>query len=175
MKRLMVIAASTVAFTLLGSTTAFAFWTSAGRASQVTASAATLPKVERPAAELAGRKVIVTWRRTAMMVDAYRVRRHGEGVAGVICARVEERSCTDKAVPVGKWRYTVEPLRGRRWVGPVSDRSGPVTVAGTPERAQQAAPEGPAAPPTQTPTPTPAPTPTPVESDEPTAPPSATS
>lgn len=108
----------------------------------VAAAARTLPAAGTPGATAEESAVTVRWPQVlvapATPADGYLVTRYDAdsgaaaatlaGCAGVVAAL----SCTEAAVPDGRWRYAVRAVQGAKWVGPAGPTGPVLTVASTP-------------------------------------------
>lgn len=103
-----------------------------------------VPAVAAPAASAAGQDVTVTWSPATLTggtpVTGYVVRRYDLGGTAhsvlSACTSVVGTSCVEQGVPVGTWRYTVQPTIGG-WRGPESATSAQVTTTLVPAPAVQ--------------------------------------
>jgi hypothetical protein len=136
LKRLAVLAIATTAFLAVGTAVAFAVWTVPPSRAQVGAKAGEMPDGNRPGVKAVDGSVVVRWLAagdaSASGSLRYRVSRYaqdgtkqqalkscGDTVVGL--------TCTEAGVPVGTWRYTVQPVLGQ-WTGDESGKSEPVTI-----------------------------------------------
>ncbi len=140
MRRLSALLIGVCALALAGAADAGASW-QAGGSAPAYARAETMPAGSTPLAGLSEGSVTVSWTAANLAgggaPEGYVVRRYaasGEEVAiGAGCAgTIAALSCTEAAVPPGRWRYTVTPvLQG--WRGAESAASAtvavPVTIA----------------------------------------------
>jgi len=123
----------------LAAGTAWAGWSSsASGAGRV--SSQTVPQGSTPVAFVAVRDVTVSWSAVQLSggtpVAGYRLARYpASGTTAeslTSCSGVlAGLSCTETAVPVGSWRYTVTPVHGS-WTGTASAYSNTVTVMAPP-------------------------------------------
>ncbi|HXJ63844.1 MAG TPA: hypothetical protein VNN79_08830, partial [Actinomycetota bacterium] len=130
--------AATLAVTAVagGATTASAAWTASG--SGASRSAATSVNAgQTPSGVVTGRDVAVSWLASTLAsgaaVDGYVVRRYTTaGVVQTVNASctgvVPGLACTEKGVPSGTWKYTVQPRSGDNWTGAESGFSANVAV-----------------------------------------------
>jgi hypothetical protein len=135
--RIAIVAATTAALGVLGTTTALALWTVEGRTT-AKSSASQVPASAAPRAKAVGVSVTVSFpegaKKSDIAIRGFRVARYdGSNLrvdAGSGCADVVEQvSCVEQNVPPGKWRYTVRPVVGNSWTGPESQLGNTVVIA----------------------------------------------
>jgi ABC-type Fe3+-hydroxamate transport system substrate-binding protein len=110
---------------------------SVGVSGSAASAAKTMPAGTVPSGSVAGNSVTVTWAASTFAgggaVPGYVVRRFNDvgGAEATVLAAcagiVSGTSCTEDAVPIGVWRYTVTPAAGS-WRGTQSAQSPSVTV-----------------------------------------------
>lgn len=112
-----------------------------------------------PTASATGDSVTVRWVASTLLngvpVSGYVVTRYDAGtrvsqtILPSCTGRVAGTSCTEHAVPVGRWVYTVTPVFAANWRGAESPASAPVTIGGAPRVDQPATPTAPTRTPVQ--------------------------
>ncbi|HLL65167.1 MAG TPA: LamG-like jellyroll fold domain-containing protein, partial [Micromonosporaceae bacterium] len=119
---------------------AWAYWGGiAASGANGTATAASIGAQSAPGAVVGGAQgVAVSWPATTLSdghaVAGYLVKRYDAGTSalqstGTGCSgTITTLSCTEAAVPLGSWKYTVTPLIGTNWQGPESSKSAQVSV-----------------------------------------------
>jgi hypothetical protein len=131
-RRLTAIAvAVTITLTLVAGNAA-AYWTSSSSAGAGGAAATTVNQGATPTASGVGNTVTVNWATTTLangdavadyLITRYDVATH---TPQLVCT-VAATTCTDSAVPVGQWVYSVTPRVGINWRGLESPMSNQVT------------------------------------------------
>jgi hypothetical protein len=118
--------------------TARASWSPA-IAGSGSAVAFSMPTAEAPSVTVTDRDLVVSWAEAVfpngIPVDGYIVSRYGvpDGTPEIVGAgcdgTIASLSCTERAVPPGRWTYTVTPVHGD-WTGPEGPASADATVGG---------------------------------------------
>lgn len=99
---------------------------------------ATVDRGETPVVEADGDAITVSWAASALStgeaVDGYRVARYdatthvAQTVLTSCTGTITATTCTEAAVPVGRWVYAVTPVYSTNWLGEASLDSNPVDV-----------------------------------------------
>lgn len=146
----MIVAAGAISAVAMGSgLTAWASWSVGSTGGRASIKADNLPAVGKPAvgrsAALKGGAPKVEWEAVRFpsghAVGGYVVTRHAGLVQAEVCrVTAVMLTCTDSAAKPGtSVTYTVRAIAGKRWSGPPSPISDPVTVPGKPTASDLAA------------------------------------
>jgi hypothetical protein len=101
-------------------------------------SAASVGAGATPAVAHAAQSVTVSWTASTLSnghaVDGYVIKRYDSGgnaqtIGSGCTGTITGLTCTETAVPVGQWQYTVTPVIGAGWHGSESAKSTVVTIA----------------------------------------------
>lgn len=155
------LAALVVTLTLLGTSSAAAYWTAGGTGTAF-GSADTVAAGNQPATAVSGTTVTVSWQQTVFRGlplggyanGGYVVRRYSAGggpavVPGAGCGLTigggaATLSCAETSVPAGSWRYAVVPVLGS-WTGAESLKSASALVSPSSPTLAAATPQNPGA------------------------------